>query len=313
MALSHHNGFFNRSMNKRPLLFAGSSHLNLAIEICKELNIDLGKMDLSQFPDGETSVQILENVEGCDAFILQSIALDPNRYLFETLITIDALKRASAKSINAVIPYLGYCRQDKKDKFGAPITAKLIANLLTIAGITNLITFDLHTDQIEGFYDTHTNHLHCQQLLYDAYKRLHREDCVVIAPDIGSIKVAQRMAKLLNTELIVLKKERLNTSKVKMSLIGSLSNKNVLIVDDLCSTAETMVEAANLCHQKGARKIVGAVTHGLFVDNAIDKISSSPLDYFFSTNTIEHPHTLPQSFTTVSIAPLIIEMMKNYL
>lgn len=298
-------------MKKQPFLFAGSSHLKLARDVCKELKINLGRMDLNQFPDGETNVQVLENVRGCDVFILQSIVGEPNHYLFELLIIIDALKRSSAKSITAIVPYLGYCRQDRKNKPGVPITAKLVANVLATAGITNLITFDLHADQVEGFFETTVDHLHCQKLLSDVAKNLIGEECTVVAPDIGSIKIAESMTKLLDTELAVIKKERFNSFEVSMTLIGDVNNKNVLITDDLCSTAGTLVAAANLCRQQGAKKIIAAVTHGLFVGDAIKKIETSPLEHLLITDTIEPRGFFSNSIKSVSVAPMIAKAIKN--
>jgi ribose-phosphate pyrophosphokinase len=298
-------------MNKQPILFSGSSHLKLAKDVCHELNVSLGRMHLSQFPDGETDVQILENVRGRDVFVMQSIVMEPNHYLFELLMIIDALKRSFAKSITAIIPYLGYCRQDRKNKPGVPITAKLVANVFSTAGMTNLITFDLHADQIEGFFETTVDNLHCQQLLYDACKHQSGEECIIVAPDMGSMKIAENMARLLNAELAIIKKERLNPFEVNMTLIGNVSNKNVLITDDLCSTAGTLVEAVNLCKQQGAKKIMAAITHGLFVDEALSKIESSVLDYLFTTDTIQHRNTFPASIKTISVAPLIAEAIKN--
>lgn len=298
-------------MKKQPFLFAGSSHLTLAKDVCKELKINLGRMDLNQFPDGETNVQVLENVRGCDVFILQSIVGEPNHYLFELLIIIDALKRSSAKSITAIIPYLGYCRQDRKNKPGVPITAKLVANVLATAGITNLITFDLHADQVEGFFETSVDHLHCQKLLSDVAKKIIGEECTVVAPDIGSIKIAESMTKLLDTELAVIKKERLNSFEVSMTLIGDVNNKSVLITDDLCSTAGTLVAAANLCRQEGAKKIIAAVTHGLFVGDAIKKIETSPLEYLLITDTIEPRGFFSNSIKSISVAPMIAKAIIN--
>lgn len=287
----------------QPILLSGSSNLKLAQDVCLKMKIKLGRMNLNQFPDGETNVEVLEDVRGRDVFILQSIVGEPNHFI------IDAVKRSSAKSIAAVIPYLGYCRQDRKNKAGVPITAKLVANVLTTAGITNLITFDLHADQIEGFFETHVDHLHCQQLFVDNIKKYIGKDCMVIAPDIGSIKIAERMAKLLDTKLAVIKKERLNSFKVHMTLIGDVRHKNVIIVDDLCSTANTLVEAANLCRQEGAGKIIATVTHGLFVGEAIEKIEASALEYLFVTDTI-YLQSASERIKTLSIAPIIASAIK---
>ncbi len=300
-------------MTKYPLLFAGSSHPELANEISVELGISLGRRDLSQFPDGELSVEIQEDVRGKDVFVLQSIAADPNRYLMELLIMIDALKRASAKSIVAIIPYFGYCRQDRKNKSGVAIAAKLVANLLVTAGATHLITCDLHADQIEGFFEIPVDHLHCQKLLCETAKKLIGENCSVVAPDIGSVKIAEAMAKLLNVDLVVVNKQRLNSFDVKATLIGDVANKNVLIADDLCSTGGTLVAAANLCREAGAKKIIAAVTHGLFVGNAMKKIESSTLESLFVTNSTPFLGQFSKAakIDTLSIAPMIAEAIKN--
>jgi len=297
-------------MTKQPMLFAGSSNVELAKRVCSELEVDLGHMHLGNFPDGETQVQILEDVRGRDVFVLQSIAKQPNHYLFELLIIIDALKRSSPKSITAIIPYLGYCRQDRKNKPGVPITAKLIANILTTAGITNLITFDLHADQVEGFFETTVDHLHCDKLLSNTAQSLVGENSVVVAPDIGSVKIAENMANLLDTSIVVIKKDRLDSFNVDMTLIGEVTDMDVIITDDLCSTAGTLVAAANLCKEKGARRIIAAVTHGLFVNDALNMIESSAIEHLIITDTIEQEGVLPSSITIVSVEEMIAKTMR---
>ncbi|NGX37062.1 MAG: Ribose-phosphate pyrophosphokinase, partial [Chlamydiae bacterium] len=273
-------------MDDSIVFFAGSSHPELAEEICAQLNIAQSEISLKAFPDGELSVEILEDVEGRDVFILQSLGVNPNHYLMELLIIIDALKRSSAKSITAIVPYLSYCRQDRRDRPGTPITAKLVANLLSSAGVDHLITCDLHSDQVEGFFEIPVTHLRCQKLLSDHVKKSIEENFIVVAPDIGSIKIAETMAKFLDVELAVIKKERFNSFDVEMTLIGDVANKNVLIPDDLCSTAGTLISAAKLCKEKGAKKTIATATHGLFVGNAIEKIESSNLISLIVANTI---------------------------
>ncbi len=301
--------------HSHPLLFCGSSHPNLGQEIQKLLNISLGSMKLAHFPDGESSIEILEPVRGRTVFALQSIALQPNEYLMELLIIIDALKRNSAKHIIAIIPYFGYCRQDRKDKSGSPITAKLVANLLTAAGATRIITLDLHAGQLEGFFEIPVDHLQCQQLLAAATQKHLSKNCVVVAPDIGSIKIAQKLATPLNADLAVIEKERLSSHDIQMTLIGNVQGKEVVIADDICSTASTLVLAANLCHSHGAQKVIAAVTHGICAEDAIEKIEQSSLEALLITDTIPplNRFTKSSKIFTLSVAPLISEEIKNLL
>jgi ribose-phosphate pyrophosphokinase len=293
------------------LIFAGSSHPNLVRELCACQEMRQGALHLGKFPDGETQVRIMENVEGRDLFILQSIAKQPNDYLLELCVIADALRRASAKQITAIIPYLGYCRQDRQDQSGVPITAKLVANLLTTAGITRLITFDLHALQIAGFYEIPIKDLRCQQALYQEYRKVQEAPCVIVAPDTGSIKIAESMARYTGADLAVLKKARLDPAGIELSLIGDVKNREVLIVDDLCSTGTTIAAAANLCHNKGAARIVAAVTHTLFSRATIDKITACPCDLFLTTNTIEPLPSLPKSVKLFSVADLIHNEIRN--
>lgn len=293
-------------MGRRSFVFAGSSHPVLAQKVSDCLQMPLGKIALGTFPDGETHVKVEEDVRGADVFILQSIAGHPNRFLLELLIIIDALKRDGAKSITPVIPYLGYCRQDRKDGPGTPITAKLVANLLVTAGATRLITVDLHADQVEGFFDIPVEHLHCQSLLAEAAKAaLGDGELVVVAPDIGAVKIAEKTCKLLDAEMVVLSKERLSSYEVTATLIGHVRDKKVLIVDDLCSTGGTLVAAAELCLEKGASGVMAAITHAQFIDGALEKIAASDIERLFVTDTIAPSGPWPEKVAALSIAPLI--------
>ncbi len=302
-------------MHCSPVFFTGSSHKDLALETCKELGIPLSPIALGTFPDGEISVELLQNVQGQNVFVLQSLALNPNQHLMELLIIIDALKRSSAKSITAIIPYLSYCRQDRRNKPGVPITAKLVANLLSSAGINHLITFDLHSDQVEGFFEVPVTHLRCQELLSQQIKPLIGDNSIVVAPDIGSIKIAETMAKQLHTGLAIIKKQRNSALQVEMSLIGDIKGKNVVIADDLCSTAGTLVTAAKLCRDLGAKDVIAAITHGLFVKQALEKIHSSSLSSLWITNTIPFLEDISQSkkIMKISTAKMIAEAIKNLL
>ncbi len=266
------------------LLFSGSSNRQLSEEIAKNLGIELGKIAIETFPDNEIGVQIQENVRGRDVFVLQSVARHPNLYLMELLIIVDALKRASARSIVAVLPYFGYARQDRKDKGRVPITAKLVANLLEKAGVTSVLTMDLHADQLQGFFDIPVDVLHARHLLCQAVGRFGVDDFVVVAPDVGGIKLARSCATLLKTSYAIVDKRRVNGGKVEVgALIGDIEHKDVLLVDDMTSTGETLLKASWVCKHGGARRIYAAVTHGLFVGKALEE---SAIEKIFVTNTI---------------------------
>lgn len=313
------------------LLFSGSSHPLLAQEIADNLGIELGKVNICRFPDQEISIQIMENVRGRHAFVVQSVALDPNNYLIELLILVDALKRASAASITAVIPYFGYCRQDRKDKERVPITAKLVANLLTNAGVTHVLTMDLHAGQMQGFFDIPVDNLHAMPHLAHAFKDLISEAMlssgqngrtgqpgqpgpeldlnkfVVVAPDIGSIKLTHVYANWLGVDFSVVDKHRVSATKVEVAtVIGEVKGKNVLLADDMCSTAGTLVSAAKACREKGAERVFAAITHGIFVGDSVEKIERSPIEALFMSNTIPYTERLAKSskIRTVSVADL---------
>lgn len=289
------------------LLFSGTSHPALAREIAEYLDIPLGKIAIDCFPDGEISLQILENVRGRDTFVLQTVALSPNHYLMELLIMIDALKRASARSISVIIPYFGYCRQDRKDKPRVPITAKLVANLLVNTGATRVLTMDLHAGQLEGFFDVPVDNLCSRPLLIEALNELNDCDWVVVTPDIGSIKLAQAYAKHLGVEMAVVDKLRISATQVEAAtVIGDVKGKDILLADDMCTTGGTLVSAAKACHEKGAKRIFAVVTHGLLIDGAIEKINKSPIEALLISNTILNAERTKQSekIRIVSVAPL---------
>jgi len=269
------------------VVFSGSSHPELSKKVADFLGINLGKIDTTVFPDNEIAVQILESVRGRDAFVIQSLAGHPNRFLMELLITIDALKRASAKSIVAVIPYFGYCRQDRKDKARVPISAKLVANLLEKAGVDRVLTMDLHAGQVQGFFDVPVDNLIAMALMIDAVKDLELDKLVVVAPDAGSIKMARDYAAMLGVDFAVVDKVRTSSTDVAVTtVIGNVENKDVLLADDICSTGGTLVSAAKACREKGALRVVCAVTHGLFVGDCLKKVKDSPIEAFLVSNTI---------------------------
>ncbi len=295
------------------LLFSGSSHPALAKEIAGHLGIELAKAELGRFPDNETSFQIRESVRGRDVFVVQTIARDPNYYLMELLIMIDAFKRASARSISVVIPYYGYCRQDRRDKPRVPITAKLVANQLENAGASRVLTMDLHADQLQGFFDIPVDNLFGQSNLVAALKKGLGEDLVVVTPDIGSIKLASNFAHDLRTEFAIIYKRRVTATQVDaVTVIGDVKGKNVLLADDMCTTAGTLLSAANACQEKGAEKIYAVVTHGLFVGEAVEKISKSPISKLYYSNTIQPIEKVQKNeiFVEVSVSSLFAHAIR---
>lgn len=275
------------------VIFAGSSHPHLAKSISQASGISLGNMKNIPFPDGETFLEIEESVRGKSAFVVQSIAHRPNEFLMELLIAADALRRASAKEIIAVVPYFGYCRQDRKaGREGqtprVPITAKLVANLLSEAGVTRLVVMDLHAEQVEGFFDIPVDHLHAQPLLVQAVKNDGFDNGIVVGPDLGSIKIARRFSEGLGVDFAVVDKHRISACETQaMNLIGDVNGKDVLLADDICSTGGTLVSAAKACREKGAKRILAAVSHGLFVGPCIELLEQSPIDVLYVADTIE--------------------------
>lgn len=294
------------------LLFAGSSNGDLADQIARALNIKLGRMAIETFPDGEIGVQILESVRGRDVVLLQSIARRPNHYLMELLIMVDALKRASARSIVAVIPYYGYARQDRKDKGRVPITAKLVANLLEKAGVTRVLTMDLHTEQVQGFFDIPVDNLYARPLMVQAVRGLKLKDLVVVSPDVGSNKMARKFAEDLKVDLAIVDKRRCNADRVEVNaLIGDVKGKNVLLVDDICSTGGTLKLAAKVCKGEGAKSVFACVSHGLLVKGALE---CSEIDRIYITNSVpandafRHPKV-----EVLSVAPLFGDAIQRLL
>ena len=266
-------------------IFSGSSNAKLAERITKYLKTELGEVELRRFSDGEIWVKYKENIRGLDIFIIQSTN-PPAENLMELLIMIDAAKRASARRITAVIPYFGYARQDRKDQPRVAITAKLIANLLTVAGASRIVTMDLHAAQIQGYFDIPFDHLYGSSVFKDRIE-VHKKNLVVVSPDVGGIKIARAYAKMLDCGLVVIDKRRpkQNLAEV-MNIIGDVDGKDILIVDDLIDTAGTFVGAIEALKEKGAQDIYGAITHPVLSGNALERISNSKVTKLFVTDTI---------------------------
>lgn len=268
-------------------VFSGRANEGLSQEVCHYLKIPLGDMEISNFSDGEILVQINENVRGQDAFVIQPSCFPGNENLMELLIIIDALKRASAKRITAVIPYYGYARQDRKVQPRVPITAKLVARLITASGADRVLAMELHAGQIQGFFDIPVDHLYARPVLVDYFRSLKLKNLVVISPDAGGVERARTYAKKLNVSLSIIDKRRdqPNVSEV-MHVIGDVKGKDTLIVDDLIDTAGTLTQAANALLKHGARSVRACATHPVLSGPAVQRIEKSDLTEVVVTNTI---------------------------
>ncbi len=291
------------------LVFSGNSNRKLAEEICDDLQISLGNAVVGRFSEGEIKVKINEDVRGRDVFVIQSVCPPVNENLMELLILIDALKRSSAWRITAVVPYYGYARQDRKDQPRVPITAKLVANLLTAAGSNRVLTIDLHAGQIQGFFDIPLDHLFAINTIADYFIKRKVKDLVVVSPDVGGIKMARAYAKRLRAGLAIVDKRRVNDKKTEvMFIMGEIKGKNCLLVDDIVATAGSLVEAAQALKNNGAERIYAAITHPILSGPAVDRVKRSQIENLMVTNTIPvGREKLISKIKVLSIAPLLAE------
>jgi ribose-phosphate pyrophosphokinase len=287
-------------------IFCGNASRRLAQSICDKLKTPLGDAEVARFEDGEVSVRFNENIRGSDVFIVQATGA-PAENLMELLVMLDAAKRASARRVTAVLPYFGYARQDRKDQPRAPITAKLVANLITTAGADRVLTMDLHSAQIQGFFDIPFDHLYAAPVLIDYFAQKQIPDVLVVAPDIGSVKMARAYAKRLGGELALVDKRRPKPDSVEvMNIIGEVEGRNCVFFDDVVTTARTLCQAVEAVHRNGAREIYAGVTHGMFSSGAIERLSASPLRELVVTDTVCHDHmTLPPNVKELSVAGLL--------
>lgn len=254
-------------------IFSGNANLDLANSICKDLKVKLQDALVSRFSEGEIRVKINENVRGKDVFIVQPTCPPSNDNLMELLIMIDALRRASAHRITAVIPYFGYARQDRKDQPRVPITAKLVANLLTVAGANRILTMDLHAGQIQGFFDIPVDHLFSVGVFVDYFSKMNIKDLVAVSPDVGSIKMARAYAKRVSADLAIIDKRRVSPEKAEaIHIMGEVEDKNVIIVDDMIATGSSLIEAVEALKKARAKTIYAAITHGILSGPAIARI-----------------------------------------
>jgi len=293
-------------------LVTGTANRGLAQKIAEYIGVQLTDCSVTRFSDGEVFVQINENIRGADLFIVQPTN-PPAENLMELLMLIEASRRASAMRITAVIPYYGYARQERKDRPRVPITAKLVANLITTAGADRILTFDLHASQIQGFFDLPHDHLYSSKLFNPYFSELGKDDLVVVSPDVGSLKMARSTASALNADLAIVDKRRPkpNESKV-MNLIGEVAGKTVLIRDDMVDTGGSLCQAADYLKDLGALDIYGACTHGVLSGNAIDRIEQSPIKKMVISDSIDQSRkSLTEKFEILSCSHLIGETIKR--
>jgi ribose-phosphate pyrophosphokinase len=295
-------------------LISGNSNIPLAKEICDHLGIALGSVTVSTFSDGEILVRIEENVRGMDVFVVQSCSDPVNKHIMELLIMIDALKRSSARRITAVIPYYGYARQDRKDQPRVPVTAKLVADLITTAGADKVLTMDLHAGQIQGFFNIPVDHLYATPVILNSLRSMDLKDLVVVSPDAGGVERARAFAKRLNANLAIIDKRREGPNQAKiMNIIGDVDNRDVLLLDDMIDTAGTVAQGARACADQGARRVLTGCTHAVLSGPALQRLNDSVLDQVIVTNTIPlaGKDQVCKKIRILSVAPLLGEAIRR--
>jgi len=300
-------------MNGQLKIFSGNANPELAKKIAKYLKVRLSDALVTTFSEGEVRIKINEDVRGRDVFIVQPTCPPTNNNLMELLIMIDAVRRASARRITAVMPYFGYARQDRKDEPRVPSTAKLVANLLTVAGADRILTMDLHASQIQGFFDIPMDHLFAVNTVVDYFKEKKMKNLVVASPDVGGIKMARAYAKRLNANLAIVDKRRIDDKHAEaMNILGDVKGKNIVIVDDLIATASSMCEASEALKKAGALKIFAAVSHPILSGPATRRIKESAIEEFIVSDSIPlGPKKRESVFKVLSVAPLLGEAIRR--
>ncbi len=293
-------------------IISGTAHRTLAERIAAELEIDLADVRVTAFPDGETFVKINENIRGEDVFIVQPTCPPTNHNIMELLIMVDAARRASAERITAVIPFFGYARQDRKDQPRVPITAKLVANLLTSAGVDRVLTMDLHAPQIQGFFDIPVDHLYAKPALIGYIRRRveDTESLTVVSPDVGGVKLARAYADAIGSDLAIVAKHRVSATKVEaMNVIGEVEGRDVMLVDDMTETAGTLCAAAEILSKHGAKRIFAGVSHAVLGDMGRERIRNSAIEEVITTDSV--PQASGEKVHVCSIANLMAEAIRR--
>lgn len=291
-------------------IFIGNAHRELGRSICQNLKVEPGRIELSRFPDTETKVRIIDDVRGIDAYVIQPTCPPVNENLMEMLVIVDALRRASAKSITAVMPYFGYARQDRKHEGRVPITAKLVANLIAASGVDRVLCLDLHAAQIQGFFDIMMDHLFALPALIGYLRKLNLEKPVVMGPDVGAMKMADRYASHLGCGVAVVQKRRLSDEVVETGhVIGDVRDMDVIITDDMITSAGSMAAAVKTAREHGARTVRAMATHGLFVSNAFERLVEAAPTEVIVTDTVPPQTDVPPELNlhVISVAPLVAE------
>jgi ribose-phosphate pyrophosphokinase len=293
-------------------IVSGSAHPRLAADICAYLGVPPCDATVSSFPDGETFVKINENIRGRDVFIIQPTCPPTNQNLMELLILVDAARRSSSARITAVIPFFGYARQDRKDQPRVPITAKLVANLLAAAGVQRVLTMDLHAQQLQGFFDIPVDHLYALPVMINYLQDLGLGDLVVVSPDVGGVKMASAYAETLKAGLAIVVKRRLSATEIEaVTVIGEVEGKNVILVDDLTETAGTLVGAAGILREQGARDIYAGVSHAVLTDLAVERLKSSEIKELITTDSVPVRTDVNSRVKVLSVAELLGEGIRR--
>ena len=301
-------------LNDNLKIFSGSSNPALAGDVCKYLGIPLGGARIDMFPDGEKVIRVEDDVRGRDCFVVQSTCEPVDEHLVELLIFLDCLRRASASRITAVIPYFGYARQDRKDEGRVPITAKLVANMITTAGASRVLAIDLHAHQLQGFFDIPVDHLAGELVLSKYFRDLKIDKLTVVSPDVGNMKTASRYAAHLGGELAIVHKKRVSGSEVEaQEIIGEVRGRNILMCDDIIATAGTVCSAASLVKERGADKVYVGATHGVFAPQALERLAKAPIDWVIVTDTIPLNRTSKKinNIKILSVAAMLGEAIKR--
>ena len=295
-------------------IFSGSSNPALTSDVCKYLGIPVGGSQIDRFADGEKVIRIEDDVRGRDCFVIQSTCKPVDEHLMELLIYLDCLRRASASRITAVIPYFGYARQDRKDEGRVPITAKLVANLITTAGASRVLAIDLHAKQLQGFFDIPVDHLTAELVLSKYFRDKKINNLTVVSPDVGNIKIAAQYASHLGGELAIVHKRRVSDSEVEAyEIIGETKGRNILMCDDIIATAGTVCSAAKMVKERGANKIYVGATHGVFASQALERLAETPIDEVVVTDTIPLSEQAKKvkSVKVLSVASMLGEAIKR--